>query len=104
MFGLGSIFTEIYRDVTFRIAPVSPDDAQEMLKEIKAYPLIAGYRGKSHVDEHALIGILVNVSKLVMDYSQIVQLGLNPVIAYETGASAVDARIILTPSKISGTV
>jgi acetyl-CoA synthetase (ADP-forming) len=95
MFGYGGIFVEIYKDVTFRIAPITKANAQEMLKEIKAYPILKGFRGQPPADELAIVEILTNVSRLVMDCQQISQLDLNPVMAYHTGASAVDARIIL---------
>ncbi|MCS7385898.1 MAG: acetate--CoA ligase family protein [archaeon GB-1867-005] len=95
MFGLGGIFVEILKDVTFRIAPVTREDAEEMIKEIKGYPLLKGYRGKPPADEKAIIDIILKVSKLIVDYPQISQLDLNPIFVYEKGAKVIDARIIL---------
>jgi len=95
MFGLGGIFVEILKDVTFRIAPLTKDEAKEMIKEIRGYPLLKGYRGKPPADEEAIIDIILKVSKLVMDYQQISQLDLNPIFVYEKGAKVIDARIIL---------
>jgi acyl-CoA synthetase (NDP forming) len=95
MFGLGGIFVEILKDVTFRIAPITREDAQEMITEVKAYPLLKGYRNTPPADIDAIITILVNTSRLVMDYPEIKELDLNPVMAYEKGAKTVDARIIL---------
>ena len=95
MFGLGGIFVEVLKDVTFRIAPITRGEAREMITEIKAYPVLKGYRGIPPADIEALIQILINTSRLVMDYPEIKELDLNPVMVYEKGARTVDARIIL---------
>jgi acetyl-CoA synthetase (ADP-forming) len=95
MFGLGGIFVEILKDVTFRIAPVSEQEAQEMITEVKAYPLLQGYRGTPPADTDAIKKILLATSKLVMEHPEIKELDLNPVMVYEKGAKTVDARIIL---------
>jgi acyl-CoA synthetase (NDP forming) len=95
MFGLGGIFVEILKDVTFRIAPVTREDAHEMVTKVKAYPLLTGYRNTPQADLDAIINVLLNTSKLVMDYPEIKELDLNPIMAYEKGAKTVDARIIL---------
>jgi len=95
MFGLGGIFVEILKDVNFKIAPVTKEDAQEMIAEVKAYPLLKGYRNTPPADIDAIVNILLNTSKLVMDYPEIKELDLNPIMAYENGAKTVDARIIL---------
>ena len=95
MFGLGGVFVEILKDVTFRIAPITREDACEMVTRIKAYPLLKGYRNTPATDVDAIIDILLNTSRLVMDNPQIKELDLNPIMAYEKGAKTVDARIIL---------
>jgi acyl-CoA synthetase (NDP forming) len=95
MFGLGGVFVELLKDVTFRIAPITREDAQEMVTEVKAYPLLKGYRNTPPADIEAIISILLNTSRLVMDNPQIEELDLNPIMAYEKGAKTVDARIIL---------
>jgi acetyl-CoA synthetase (ADP-forming) len=95
MFGLGGVFVEILKDVTFRIAPITREDAEEMVTTIKAYPLLKGYRNTPPTDVDAILDILVNTSCLVMDNPQIKELDLNPILAYEKGAKTVDARIIL---------
>jgi acyl-CoA synthetase (NDP forming) len=95
MFGLGGTFVEIMKDVSFRIAPITEEDAQEMITEIKAYPILRGYRGQAPRDIDAITKILLNTSKLVMDHQDIKELDLNPVMVYEKGAKTVDARIIL---------
>jgi acetate---CoA ligase (ADP-forming) subunit beta len=95
MFGLGGIFVEVLKDVTFKIAPVNVDEAKEMITGLKAYALLKGYRNTPPADIDALAQIIVNVSKLLTDYPEIAELDLNPVMAYAKGANTVDARIIL---------
>jgi acyl-CoA synthetase (NDP forming) len=95
MFGLGGIFVELLKDVTFRVAPITRQDAEEMITEVKAYPLLKGYRNTPPADINAIVTILLNTSKLIMDHPEIKELDLNPVMAYEKGAKTVDARIIL---------
>ena len=95
MFGLGGIFVELLKDVAFRVAPITREDASEMIKKVKAFPLLNGYRNTPPADLNAIINVLLNASRLVMDYPEIKELDLNPVMAYETGAITVDARIIL---------
>lgn len=95
MFGLGGVFVEVLKDVTFRVAPITEDDACEMISEVKAYPLLKGYRNTPAADIGAITKILLNTSRLVTDHMEIKELDLNPVIVYEKGAKTVDARIIL---------
>jgi acetyl-CoA synthetase (ADP-forming) len=95
MFGLGGIFVEVLKDVTFRIAPITEDEACEMVSEVKAYPLLKGYRNTPPADLEAIAKILLNTSRLVTDHSEIKELDLNPIMVYEKGAKTVDARIIL---------
>jgi acetate---CoA ligase (ADP-forming) subunit beta len=95
MFGLGGIFVELLKDVTFKIAPITEEDAKEMITGVKAYPLLKGFRGSAPVDVDALVKILMNASKLIMAHPEIKELDLNPIMAYAVGAKTVDARIIL---------
>jgi acetyl-CoA synthetase (ADP-forming) len=95
MFGLGGIFVEVLKDVTFRIAPITEDEAREMITEVKAYPLLKGYRNMPPADIEAIVQILLNASRLVMEHQEIKELDLNPIMVYEKGAKTVDARIIL---------
>ncbi len=95
MFGLGGIFVEVLKDVTFRVAPITENEAHEMISEVKAYPLLKGYRNTPPVDIEAIVKILLNTSRLVMEHQEIKELDLNPIMVYEKGAKTVDARIIL---------
>jgi len=94
MFGLGGIFVEVLKDVTFRIAPLSEADAREMITEVKAYPILKGYRGQPPADVEAIVKILLNTSRLMMEHPKIKELDLNPIMVYEKGAKTVDARTI----------
>jgi len=95
MFGLGGIFVEVLKDVTFRIAPITETDAREMITEVKGYPVLKGYRGQPPADVNAIVKILMNTSRLIMDHTEIKELDLNPIMVYDKGAKTVDARIIL---------
>ncbi len=95
MFGLGGIFVEVLKDVSFRIIPLSRKDAREMIEEIKGYPLLKGYRGKEPADIPALVEIILKISNVIMQTPEIKELELNPILAYPKGALGVDARIIL---------
>jgi len=95
MFGLGGILVEVLKDVSFRIVPLTRKDAEEMIREIKGYPLLQGYRGQEPADIPFLEQLIVKVSELAEQYPQIEELDLNPIFAYKDSAVAVDARIIL---------
>lgn len=101
MFGLGGILVEVLKDVSFRIVPVTRRDAAEMIREIKGYPLLEGYRGQEPADISALEELIVKVSQFVDQNPEMKELDLNPIFAYRDRAIAVDARIILeTPEKV----
>ncbi|WP_457750949.1 acetate--CoA ligase family protein [Thermococcus sp.] len=97
MFGLGGIFVEVLKDVTFRIIPITERDARKMITEIKSYPILAGARGEEPADIDAIVDLLLKVSDLVNDLDvYIKEMDLNPVFVYNKGEGAVivDARII----------
>jgi acetyltransferase len=98
MFGLGGIFVEILKDVTFRVAPVSSTQAERMLAEIKGAPLLTGARGETPKDRDALARVIVSYSRMIVDLEEdIAESDANPVFVYEKGKGVkiVDARIIL---------
>ena len=95
MFGLGGIFVEVLKDVSFRIIPVDRRDAEEMIKEIKGYPLLEGYRGKKPTNIPALVEMILKISNFINENPLIKELELNPIFAYRDRVLAVDARIIL---------
>jgi acyl-CoA synthetase (NDP forming) len=95
MFGLGGVWVEVLKDVAFRIVPLEPRDAREMIQEIKGRPLLEGYRGQDPVDQANLEKMILKVSGFVEQHPEIKELDLNPVFAYKDGAVAVDARVVL---------
>jgi acetyl-CoA synthetase (ADP-forming) len=95
MFGLGGIFVEALRDVSFRVAPVSRFEAHEMIREIRGYPVMRGARGHAPVDEEALADMVLRVSCLLMDQAEVRELDMNPVFAYDRGAVVADVRVML---------
>jgi acetyl coenzyme A synthetase (ADP forming)-like protein len=96
MFGLGGIYAEALRDVTFRIAPLSEHDANDMIEGIRARKIIEGMRGQAAVDRAALRDVLRRVSQLAIDIPQIQELDLNPLLGFDDGVVAVDARVRVT--------
>jgi acyl-CoA synthetase (NDP forming) len=95
MFGLGGIFVEVLKDVSFRIVPIERRDARDMIEEIKAFPVLQGVRGQDPADVGALEDLLLKLSEFVEANPQVEELDLNPVFAYRDGALAVDARIVV---------
>jgi len=95
VFGLGGIFVEVYEDVSFRVVPITRQDAIEMIKEIRAFKILKGVRGKPPVDFGALVDILLKTSKMLELNPEIKELDINPIITFPDRAVAVDARIIV---------
>lgn len=95
MFGLGGVFVEVLKDVAFRIVPLVRRDASQMIREIKGYPLLEGYRGQEPANITVLEDLLLKLSDFIDKTPEIKELDLNPILAYSDGAVAVDARVIL---------
>jgi acetyl coenzyme A synthetase (ADP forming)-like protein len=95
-FGLGGILVEVLRDVTFRLAPTSAADALDMIGSIRTAEVLRGVRGRPGVDREALAEMVRRVSELVADFPEIVEVDLNPVLAQHDGATAVDARFVVS--------
>jgi len=98
MFGLGGVLVEVLKDVAFRVVPLEPHDAAEMIREIKGFPVLEGYRGAAPADLTALEAILMSLSAFAADHPDVQELDLNPILARADGATAVDARIVLAPA------
>lgn len=95
MFGLGGIFVEILNDVAFRVAPITKREALKMIREIKSFKILKGFRGEKPVNVEKIAEIIVKVSKLSLKEEKIQEIDLNPIIANEKGAQVVDARVLL---------
>jgi len=96
-FGLGGIYVEALKDVAFRVAPFGRQEAEEMIREIRAYALLEGVRGEPPADHEAMVDALLRVSQLVTDFPEIVEMDINPLMVYDEGrgAIALDMRLVL---------
>ena len=101
MFGLGGVYVEVLKDVSFGVAPVYDEDVSRMVRSIKGYPLLKGVRGQAAKDVAAVEDLLHRLSALVLDNPEIKEIDLNPVLVHTSGMSIVDARIILDEAKES---
>ncbi len=95
MFGLGGIFTEVLKDVTFRVAPLEMIDALEMMDEIKAKKLLDKFRGKPAVNRDVLARILINLGRIGLEQDHVAEIDINPLIIKDDAPIAVDALIVL---------
>jgi acyl-CoA synthetase (NDP forming) len=95
MFGLGGIFVEILKDISFRILPLEERDAEEMISEIKGYQILKGIRGETPKDIQSIRDVLMKISQLVMENPEIKEIDLNPIFVFNEGLQVVDARMIL---------
>lgn len=98
MFGMGGIFVEIFKDVVFRIAPIERNNAHKMVKSVKVFPMLDGFRGKPKADIETLQKMIVSLSDLVLDNPEIREIDINPLLVHENGkgATVADVRIILS--------
>jgi len=96
-FGLGGIYVEALKDVAFRVAPFSRHEAEQMIREIRSYPLLKGVRGEEPADHEAMVDALLRIGQLVTDFPEILELDINPLMVYEEGdgAIAIDMRLVL---------
>ena len=97
MFGLGGIYVEVLKDVAFRVAPIGPDQAEAMIREIRSFPLLRGVRGEKPSDMAAMVEALERLSQLCTDFPEILELDVNPLLVKPegSGAVAIDARLAL---------
>ena len=95
MFGLGGIFVEVLKDISFRILPIEEIDAREMIAEIKGYEILKGVRGEGPKDIKAIKNLLLKISQLALENPEISEIDLNPVFVFEKGLQVIDARMIL---------
>ena len=106
MVGLGGIFVEVLEDVSFRVCPISDIDAREMIDELRAAPILSGLRGEAPVSKEAVVDVLLKLAGekgLFPEFAdQVSEIDINPLIVWENGALAVDARLVLAPKGRDG--
>ena len=95
MFGLGGVYVEALRDVTFRMAPVGDAEARDMVGGIRGASMLGAVRGQPAVDVAAIVSVLRRISQLAVDFPEIAELDVNPLLAFGDGVVAVDARVLL---------
>ncbi len=95
MFGSGGIYVEVFKDVSFRIAPISKRMAWEMVREVKAYKLLKGVRGERPSDINSVVDVILRLSKMVTEIEEILEVDMNPVFVYEKGCCAVDVKMVV---------
>ena len=96
MFGLGGVWVELLRDVTFRVLPAPREELEEMISEVKVYQLLKGFRGQKAADIDAIINLLINVGRMGLESDEIAEMDLNPVEVYPDGLVAVDVKVVLS--------
>jgi len=96
MFGLGGIFVELFKDISFRLAPLGRNNARRMIRGVKGYPMLNGFRGRPVADIESIEKLLVGLSQLVIDYPIIKELDINPLLVHEKGKGATVADVVMT--------
>jgi acyl-CoA synthetase (NDP forming) len=95
MFGAGGIAVELLKDVSFRLAPLSRGEALDMMREVKSYPLLTGFRGSKPLDVDSVADTIVKVSEILLEIEEIKEIEINPLLVSEMSAVATDARVVL---------
>jgi acyl-CoA synthetase (NDP forming) len=95
MFGSGGIYAEVFQDITFRLAPLTRDVASEMIAEVRGSRLLRGVRGDRPVDLEAVVEVLLALSRLMVECPEVTELDVNPLLVFEEGVVAVDARAVV---------
>lgn len=95
MFGTGGFAVELVADVSFRLAPLNREEVFDMMREVKSYPLLTGFRGSKPVDLEKLASAVMKLSDILLEIEEIKEIEINPLLVHEDGAVAVDARVVL---------
>ena len=95
MFGLGGVYVELFEDVSFRLAPLTREDAEEMIAEVRGSRLLRGVRGEPPADVEAVVEALLALSRLLVECPEVAEIDVNPLLVFEQGVVAVDARVVV---------
>jgi len=99
MFGLGGVYVEVFEDVAFRLAPLTREGAKEMVSEVRGSRLLCGVRGEPPADVEAVVEALLALSRLLVECPEVVEVDINPLLVFERGVAAVDARVVVRSQK-----
>jgi acyl-CoA synthetase (NDP forming) len=99
MFGLGGVYVEVFEDVAFRLAPLTPEDAEAMISEVRASRLLRGVRGEPPADVEAVVESMLAVSRILVECPEVAEIDVNPLLVFERGVAAVDARVVVRGQK-----
>ena len=99
MFGLGGVYVELFEDVAFRLAPLTREEAGEMISEVRGSRLLRGVRGDPPADVEAVVGSLLALSRLLVECPEVAEVDVNPLLVFERGVAAVDARVVVRSQK-----
>ena len=99
MFGLGGVYVEVFEDVAFRLAPLTPEDAETMISEVRASRLLRGVRGGPPADVEAVVESMLAVSRILVECPEVAEIDVNPLLVFERGVAAVDARVVVRGQK-----
>jgi acyl-CoA synthetase (NDP forming) len=99
MFGMGGIYVEVFEDVAFRLAPLTHEDAEEMISEVRGSRLLRGVRGESPADVEAVIETLLALSRLLAECPEVAEIDINPLLVFDQGVAAIDARVVVGGQK-----
>ncbi|RLC87645.1 MAG: CoA-binding protein, partial [Chloroflexi bacterium] len=99
MFGLGGVYVEVFEDVAFRLAPLTREEAEEMISEVRGSRLLQGVRGQAPADVGAVVEALLGLSRLLVECPEVAEIDVNPLLVFEHGVAAVDARVVVDRQK-----
>ncbi len=94
-FGLGGIYVEVLRDISHRVAPVTPEEAKKMITEIKSYPILLGVRGGKALDIDGIVDVIMRLTQIVQDFDELREIEINPLLVQEHGCYAIDALVVI---------
>lgn len=95
MFGLGGMYVEVFEDIAFRLAPLTHEEAEEMISEVRGSHLLRGVRGEPPADVAAVVDALLALSRLMVECPKVAEIDVNPLLVFERGVAAVDARVVV---------
>jgi len=94
-FGLGGIYVEVLRDISHRVAPITPEEAKKMITEIKSYPILLGVRGERVLDIDGIVDVIMRLTQIMQDFDELREIEINPLLVQEHACYAIDALVVI---------